>query len=188
MGEEIGAFIGGIIILAFLAAAFFYVALAVVAILIGIGLLYVCYVHYVEIATAFGWILLAPHLAGASLVLVLGRDLVVYLWPLRAGGERKAIFAWTVVLPVLLALAWFAGVLRLGEILGISSLVVSLSLAFASTCTVVVTYYHLYFTAPPRHYNWPRFVAEEEHTFLDTQLVYIEQRTRLKLWWTALWR
>lgn len=155
-----------------------------------------CIEHRDEIAefllTLAKWTLLAlwsPFVAVTWVTLALCRDLVVIEWPSHCGekDEQGMVVLWIVGLPIFLSAAWFVSASLLFSQLA-HQLVFG---AFVGTvCTVIgiITYYYMYFQRPPKHHNWPIFIACEERMLASARLAYIQGKARLRLWWKRLRR
>jgi hypothetical protein len=144
------------------------------------------------IITFAAFMLWLPQLIGAWVVLFVVCSLPVYAWSDEAGegAEKAAVVIWLAVIPVVLAVAWMAGILV------VSSMSAPLTpvhwlVASASTVITVGTYYWLYFEHPPTlngvvHHRWPRFIAAEHQMRFNMRVGFIERSTRFKLWWVGL--
>src|SRR5258706_12621863 len=131
-------------------------------------------------------VLWAPFAAVAWLVLFLSRDLVIIKWPRHFGeeNEQKAIVIWTVFLPILLAEIWFLSVTWLTNSLE-HEFVLGIAIGIVAAAVETGTYYFLYFHYPPKHHNWPLFLASEERLLADTRLMWIQRKAKFRLWWLS---
>lgn len=135
-------------------------------------------------------LLWAPQLIAAWALMVLARDIPVYLWPESWGAkeERFAIIVWGVFVPMFAIIAWLALTLNLQGRARPENVLLSL----VSTGVLVATYYWLYVKKTPQrhgttHFRWPRFVAAQELLLFDLQIGFVERRTQFRLWQHSLW-
>lgn len=143
---------------------------------------------------SFIWL---PPVAGAYLLIVLTRDVVVHNWSSASdmNKERRAVVCWLVLIPLVAIPGWAFLVDVVLSHIGMTTSVWGWWIPvyiLASTIIFAGAYYTVYFKAPPRyqgvlHYHWPRFVAAEKSLLLDLGMSYIFQKTRLKLWWAKRW-
>jgi len=137
-----------------------------------------------------------PPMLAAWVVIVLGRNCIVYLWHLFTDANAGFfLVVWATVVPVLLTIAWleagyyvslFAPALKQLPILATLFRIYPgwpdafFAYTVVSAPLVVSMYFRLY-RRPPKHANWAFFIAAEEQMKFDTRLTLLRLKTGLRL-------
>ena len=157
-------------------------ALSVLAAIIVIGSIVIAIVLVIAaIALAIAW-----HWALAWILLSLARSRPVREWVIDRGWERAAIRFWVWILPGASALIWTGVSYHLWSSAGLDR-TWSAIFSLLGAWLLLHFYYERYIGKMPTDPDWPIFLGAAHGMALERRLTYIEQSTRLKLWWVNLW-
>lgn len=135
-----------------------------------------------------GYALWWLHKLIAWAILLVFRDAFVYLFGDSLNDEESenaAVVWWLVFVPLMIfGASSFMVYAQLSRPDRYLPSIITIPLAASAGGLVVYHYYRLFAAKAPKHRSWARFMAAAIRLKTELKLAYIEERFRLKLWWS----